>query len=151
MSRDDDNLLARKHLYVLVADGAMARLFEAKTPVKTIAELMDWVNPAGKRKDSDLYTDRSGSNHGGVGGYQSYDRETAENQDDVRFVRELGDYLEKARHKGQFDNLVLIAPPHFLGTLRKHLTKGCLALIAQTVDKDLVRQDSKAIAEHIDL
>lgn len=151
MSRDDDNLMARKHLYVLVADSAMARLFEAKTPVKKVEELMDWVNPAGKRKDSDLYTDRSGSNHGGTGGYQSYDRETAESQDDARFARELGDYLEKARHKGQFNNLVLIAPPKFLGVLRNHLTKECLATVLKSIHKDLVRQDASEIAEHLDL
>lgn len=151
MSKDDENPLAPKRLYILVADSSMARLFQAKTPVKEIEELMDQVNLEGRRKDSELYTDRPGSDHGGVGGYQTYDRETDENPDDARFARDLGKRLEKARHEGAFDGLVLVAPPKFLGVLRHHLSKECLGVVRKSIDKDLVRQDAEVIARHLDL
>jgi len=151
MSRDDANPLAQKHLYVLVADSAMARLFKAKTPVRKIEEILDQPHKAGRQKDSEVYTDRPGSGHGSAGGHQTYDREPAEDPENVRFARELGEHLEKARHEGRFDSLVLIAPPRFLGILRHHLSKECLAVVAQSVDKDLVRQEPEAIVRHIHL
>ena len=151
MVQDSDNPLARKQLYVLVADNSQARLFQATTPVKALDEVMVQPHAEGRQKASERYSDRPGSDHGGVGGYQSYDRETSEDPEEERFARDLSDQLDKARHEGHFDNLVLIAPPKFLGTLRHHLSKDCLAAVIKSIDKDLVRQDPESIARHIDL
>jgi protein required for attachment to host cells len=149
MTRSDEDPLAPKRLYVLVADSAMARFFKAKTPVRSIEEILDHPHREGRQKNSDLYTDRPGSNHGGAGGYQTYDRETDEDPENARFARELGEYLNKARHKGQFDNLILVAPPKFLGVLRNHLSKECLGAVMKSIDKDLVREDAAAITRHL--
>lgn len=151
MVQETANPLEQKHLYVLVADNAMARLFEAKTPVKTLTEIMIQDHQEGRLKDSERYSDRPGSDHGGVGAHQSYDREKAEDPEEERFARDLSDKLDKARHEGRFDNLVLIAPPAFLGTLRHHLSKDCLATVVQSIDKDVVRQEPEAIAKHLNL
>lgn len=151
MAQDSGDPLASKQLYVLVADNAQATVFHATTPVKKLDEIMSREHPAGRLKDSELYSDRPGSDHGGVGGHQSYDREKSEDPEEERFARDLSEQLEKARHEGRFDNLVLIAPPNFLGALRHHLSKDCLAAVVKSIDKDLVRQDHKAIIQHIDL
>lgn len=151
MTKDEENPLTSKRLYILVADSAMARFFKTKTPVRSIEEILDQPHKAGRQKDTEIYTDRPGSNHGGAGGYQSYDRETNENPENVRFARELGEFLNKARHNGEFDSLVLIAPPGFLGVLRNHLSKECLAVVLKSIDKDLVRQDASAIIRHLEL
>ncbi|PPK53119.1 host attachment protein [Marinobacter persicus] len=149
MTRSDEDPLAPKRLYVLVADSAMARFFKAKTPVRSIEEILDHPHREGRQKNSEIYTDRPGSNHGGAGGYQTYDRETDEDPENARFARELGEYLNKARHKGRFDNLILVAPPKFLGVLRNHLSKECLSAVMKTIDKDLVREDAAAITRHL--
>ncbi|MBW0147129.1 host attachment protein [Marinobacter arenosus] len=151
MDQDSEDPLARKQLYVLVADNAQATLFQATTPVKTLDEIMTKEHPAGRLRDSERYSDRPGSDHGGVGGHQSYDREKSDDPEEERFARELSEQLEKARHEGRFDKLVLIAPPNFLGVLRHHLSKDCLAAVVKSIDKDLARQDHKAIIQHIDL
>ena len=151
MTRSDEDPLAPKRLYVLVADSAMARFFKAKTPVRSIEEILDHPHREGRQKNSDLYTDRPGSNHGGAGGYQTYDRETDEAPENARFARELGEYLSKARHKGRFDKLILVAPPKFLGVLRNHLSKECLGAVMKSIDKDLVREDAAAIARHLNV
>ena len=149
MTRRDENPLASKQLYILVADSAMARFFKAKTPIRNLEEIVDHPHKEGRQKASEIYTDRSGSNHGGAGGYQSYDRETDEDPENAKFARELGEYLNKARHEGRFDNLILVAPPKFLGVLRHHLGKECLGTVLKSVDKDLVRQDAEAIIPHL--
>ncbi|MBW4934090.1 host attachment protein [Marinobacter sp. F4206] len=151
MNKDSDDPLARKRLYVLVADNAQARLFQATTPVRALDEVMTREHPAGRLKDSERYSDRPGSDHGGVGGHQSYDREKSDDPEEERFARDLSEQLEKARHEGRFEKLVLVAPPNFLGALRHHLSKDCLTAVVKSIDKDLVRQDPEAIIQHLGL
>lgn len=151
MKQDNDDPLARKQLYVLVADNSRARLFQALTPVKALEEILTKEHAEGRQKPSERYSDRPGSDHGGVGGYQSYDREPANDPEEQRFAQELSETLDKARHAGRFDNLVLVAPPSFLGALRQHLTKDCLAAVMKSIDKDLVHQEPESIIQHLDL
>lgn len=151
MNQDADKPLAQETLYVLVADSSRARLFQAVTPVKALNEVVTKEHEKGREKDSERYSDRPGSDHGGVGGYQSYDREPSEDSEEQRFAAQLSEQLEKARHEGHFDNLVLIAPPEFLGVLRHQLSKDCMAAVVKSIDKDLVRQETDSIIEHLDL
>ena len=44
---------------------------------------------------------------------------------------------------------MLVAPPHFLGELRQHLSKECQHVLGKTVNKDLLRADSKEIIAHL--
>jgi protein required for attachment to host cells len=53
------------------------------------------------------------------------------------FSRRIGDYLEKARTDHRFHQLVLVAPPKFLGLLRKELGKEVGKLVADELPKDL--------------
>jgi hypothetical protein len=49
----------------------------------------------------------------------------------------VGRYLDKARIAQRFDRLVLVAPPKFLGALRKELHKEVEKLVADELPKDL--------------
>jgi len=60
-----------------------------------------------------------------------------------RFAHELSELIDAARHRAQFERLVLVAPPHFLGVLRGLLSSDATAHVTAAVDKDLV-----AIAPH---
>jgi len=53
------------------------------------------------------------------------------------FAREVGRYLDRARLDHRFDQLVLVAPPKFLGVLRKELDKEVEKLVADELPKDL--------------
>lgn len=144
------NVLIRKRLYILVADNAQARLLKATTPVRELEEIGTFEHEAGRRKDSELYTDRPGGNHANSSAYHTYARER-EDPDEERFARKLAEVLGKARHAGKFDGLVLIAAPHFLGTLRRYLGKECQEAVLASVDKDLVHRNDEAIIQQINL
>src|SRR5688572_5236833 len=53
------------------------------------------------------------------------------------FAKRLGDYLDKARTEHRYDELVLVAPPKFLGMMRKSLGREVEKLVADQVPKDL--------------
>ena len=56
-----------------------------------------------------------------------------------RFAREISDRLYKFAHQGRFQSLVLVAPPHVLGDLRKELHQEVSSRIIAEVAKDLTK------------
>ena len=52
-------------------------------------------------------------------------------------ARRVGDYLEKARTDHRYEALVVIAPPNFIGALRKEMGKEVEKLVAGEASKDL--------------
>jgi protein required for attachment to host cells len=53
------------------------------------------------------------------------------------FASQLATRLEQGRNARSFRELVLIAPPQFLGTLRRALDTTTASLVRGTLDKDL--------------
>lgn len=61
------------------------------------------------------------------------------------FAKRLGDYLDKARTSHRYDRLHLIAPPKFLGQLRKELGKEVGKLVVEELPKDLSWLDAREL------
>lgn len=137
-----------KHLYILVADSGRAKVFKAETPLDSLEMVFDQVNFQGRQKTSEIYSDRAGSQRSGSGGYHSFagERETHE---ETRFSRDLCRFLCEEHRAGKYSELVLIAPPHFLGELRKQLEKECGNVPLQTIAKDLVKQSERDIIDSV--
>ncbi len=54
-------------------------------------------------------------------------------------VQAIADWLDEAAQKDSFDRLILVAPPHTLGALRKVLSKPVNMRIAAEINKDLTK------------
>ena len=55
----------------------------------------------------------------------------------TEFAREVAQKLYAAAHAGKFDNLVVVAPPHVLGDLRKNWHTEVSGRVIAEVDKTL--------------
>ena len=117
-------------IWVLVADSARARLLEADGPRGALTELKSLVHPEARLRNQDLDTDTPGTT---VPHADSH-AHAAE-----VFARELGDTLNEGWKDGQFDRLVLAAPPRFLGLLREVLPDGVLGCVGNEVNRDLLQ------------
>jgi protein required for attachment to host cells len=125
--------------WIIAADESRARVLQVTGRDQRLAEIDDLVNPAGRAQDRELQTDAEPRFSGRPGGGPASDREAqgaVEHSVGV-FARELGRYLDKARMEQRYDQLVLIAPPKFLGALRKELHKEVEKLVADELPKDL--------------
>lgn len=131
--------------WILVAHQAGARVFENQGPGKGLDLLEDIEHPDGRARDGEIDTDRPG-------------RSFRKNSDDPRraamsrsegphdraiagFARELAERLQKGRMENQYERLVLVAPPRFLGLLRSSLDGPTEQLVIGSIDKDLARAD----------
>ena len=63
------------------------------------------------------------------------------------FAREVAGLVNKAN--GQFEKLIMIAPPKILGELRKNLDNHVTAKVEREVAKDLTKAPLKEIADSL--
>lgn len=113
-----------KNYYILVADSDAAKLYSAQDALLTGMTLVEESRSHGTGGD---HSHHSGSDP---------------------FARNLGQLLHNHHHAGKFTDLMIAAPPHFLGEVRKHLSKDCEHALGKSVHKNLVHSDVKSIIDH---
>ncbi len=125
-------------LWIVVADRTRARIM-AHEPMQSgqLTEVDDLVWPASHLKASEAQSDRAGrfSSMGGqrelLEPHTDYRHKTAED-----FAACIVDYLEHARTTHGIRRLMLVAPPLFLGDLRKKLTSQLRDMVERAIDKE---------------
>src|SRR5579885_3335077 len=128
-----------KTIWILVADGAHARVFER---VGATAGLRLAANGAFEHKverTHEMGSERPGRAVESVGGarHAVEPRVDWSEQEKQRFAARLAAHLEERAQREGFDRLVLVAPPRFLGALRAELGAHARARLAGRLDKDL--------------
>jgi protein required for attachment to host cells len=124
--------------WIVAADASRARFLQVAGRERLV-EVEDMLNPEGRLHNREINTDAAGRFHGQdrPGGHSSDDENrTAEHYGEL-FAKRVGDYLDKARAEHRYDELVLVAPPKFLGMIRKKLGKEVEKLVSEEVPKDL--------------
>lgn len=113
-----------KRSWLVVADSSRARIFSflEKHGDWDLEEEID--HPAARTHTSDLVTDQQGrakqSGHGGYAPAKSNEVD-AHAQEEVKFARRLANRLTHGFDDHAYASLGMVAPPHFLGLLRKTL------------------------------
>lgn len=125
--------------WIIAADSSRARILQVTDRKQPLAEVEDLLNPEGRAHDRELISDAHPrlSRHGGGGPASDREETSATEHATELFAKRVGDYLESARTAHRYDRLHLIAPPKFLGQLRKELGKEVQKLVAAELPKDL--------------
>lgn len=139
-----------KPTYIVVADSAEARIYSADEKLETLSLVQEYSNPEGRKQRADMDSDRPGVHRNDSGGSHGLggDRDSHKHQSE-EFARQLAKRLGKSRTAEDFAQLMLVAPPHFLGKLRQHLDVECAKSVVRTVNKDLVRADDADLLAHL--
>lgn len=136
--------------WIVVAEGSRARVLSARNAVQPLVEILDFEFPEGRLRDQDIHTDRPGSTreitHGGRSAMEPRD---IREQQHSAFARLIADALERARNTGDYQRLMLVAPPAFLGALRSALSSPLQKLVDKTVQKNLVDEDEATIRDYV--
>ncbi len=131
-------------IWVLAADASRARFFTADKPAGALNEVETLSNPEGRLHEGDLVSDRGG--RGINGAPHSYNNgNQAKDEAANRFAAEVCSHLERGRNSRAFDKLYIMAPPHFLGLLRKHQSAALRGLVTDEVASDLTTQAPERI------
>lgn len=144
---------AKKSTWILVADRARARIFEL-APRDNGAELVeigDFVNPEGRGSERDQVTERRPRTHESVGAtrHAIEPHTSLHDKSANRFAHELSERLEQGHVAHRYERLVLVALPHFLGTLRATLSPRVTECIAAEVPHELTTKSLAEIRGHL--
>jgi protein required for attachment to host cells len=121
--------------WIVAADSSRARVLQVADRERLV-EIESLLNPDGRLQDRELTTDANPRLHG-PGGQSAREEPSAVEHTVEMFSKRIGDYLEKARTDHRYDRLYLVAPPKFLGMMRKELGKEVEKLVLEEVPKDL--------------
>ena len=139
-------------VWVLVCDAAKARLFELRHGDPSWHAVETVVHEESRSKASELVSDHSGSRSSEGGSVHHNALVPGSSPKDVekdRFAHSLATTLDRAMRSARFQKWVLVAPPHFVGLMKKELTSELAKHLMATVDKDLSHLHVHALAERL--
>lgn len=138
-----------KPIYLLVADRGKARIFSTDSKMQVLDVVLDEENPAGRKIRAETESDRPGRTSNSTGHLHALGNEySSERHEDERFAKYLCHILVKEHGEKKFRELMIAAPPHFLGELRQSLDPECQKALSATIDKDLLRASDAEIGAH---
>lgn len=137
--------------WILAAESSRAKLYSSTSKVAPFVEVETMVHPESRMHEGDLVSDRNGNDGGSFGqGPHAYDNKTsAHKHEHIVFAKQIAERLEQGRTHGEFESLVLVAPPAFLGMLREHLSKPLMAMVSRQIHKNLVQQSPDMLREQV--
>ena len=139
--------------WILVAHDAGARVYENRGPGKGLRLLETVDYPLGRQRDRDIDADRPGRsfqrNAGDVRRSAMSRSEGPHERAVSDFARALAGQLQHARTSGQYDRLVLVAPPKFLGLMRSSLDAPTARCVVGSLAKDLAASDEAELVKQL--
>lgn len=137
--------------WILVADGARARIFEQNGQGKGLEPALSFDFAASHAPSSDFGADKPGKGQGGGGtaGHAKPSKVDWHTFEKHLFAKDLAKALDGALGTALFDDLVLVAPPKALGELRLALGDGVKARVSGEVGKDLTHVPVHELGGHL--
>ena len=148
------NQTHQKITWAAVADGGKALILvndgTDATPSMTVLSKSEIENPPTREQGEG----EAGRRAGGGPGRASDQRSAMEATDwhefeEAHFVDELAGRLNRAATRGQFNRLIIAAPPKVLGQLRPALSAQAAACVVAEIGNDLTGHPVDEIAKHI--
>lgn len=109
------------------------------------------LHPASRLRERNIGSDRQGRTFDsrGQGRHAKEGDVSIKKQEAINFSKEIAGHLDSECNKNQFEKLILIAPPEFLGLLRKDLANTTKQRITREIGKDLTRRNETHIRQEV--
>lgn len=142
--------MKKTRLWYVIADGGRAR-FVARDDNGAFRTMASFVSTDLHGRSRDLGLDRPAR----VKESASPARHAIEPRRDLHaaakedFIKVVAEQIEAEHDRGQFDRLMLVAPPGILTELKKALSKPVAKLVASDLQKDLTKVPDHDLDGHL--
>lgn len=142
--------MKKAKLWYVIADGGRARFVE-RDDNGALRTISSFVSTDLHKRASDLGRDRPAR----VMESATPGRSAVEPRRDLKeaakedFVKLVAEQLAAEHGRGQFDKLMLVAPPGVLTELKEKLSKPIAKLVVDTLQKDLTKVPDHDLTEHL--
>jgi len=136
---------------IVVADQAEAIFYDSSSLQARPKEVARISDPAARLHDRDFSSDRPGRVRESVGGARHAvgGENDPRQQEAVRFARRIARRLDDARRRDEFEELIVVAGPPFLGLVRSEMSRPTRERVVHEVRKDLVHGPVEALYRHL--
>ena len=141
--------MKNRKTWILVADGAGARIVENNGPGKGLEPALNYEFAASHAPTRDIGSDKPGRGKGGGSHHVMDPKVNWHNFEKHLFAGAMAEVLEKADNNHVFDALVIVAPPEIMGELRKKLNPNVKSKITAELGKDLTHLSLHDLGEHL--
>ena len=136
--------------WILIANTSFAKLYSNQGPQKGLELIKEYDHPESREKGSDLVSDRPGHNQGHGNGHGSFVQATDPKQREAeRFALELAREMDHGRTSNQFQRLILVVSPSFMGILKGRLPSHVMDMVSNSIEKDYTKTPEKELKEHL--
>jgi protein required for attachment to host cells len=139
-----------KLAWILVADSARARLFTVDTLSSPLLEINDFSHTEARLHDREITSDLPGKIKSTGAGGHAFEQPTDPKKHEIdNFAQTIARYLETAHNANRFEQLLIVAPPGFLGSLRNHLPEQIKKLVSFELDKEITLLSPSEIRQYL--
>jgi len=142
-----------KKIWLLVADASRASVLACGPKLDEPQVARTFEHPEGRLRDTELASDDRGRtrprDRNATAGSAIPHSTTPHEVAAEKFSRELAGFVHKAHADGQYDELILVAPPAFLGLLRHALDDSVLAAVRDSVAKDYTADTPEIVVQRV--
>lgn len=137
----------RSAKWVVVANSSQARIF-SHDGLKGLKEIQTFVHPVSRLRKEEICSDRCGCANDGINkSHSSWEPEVPlKKRERSMFAKQLAEYLDSARLRGEFTHLYLAASPAFLGDVRAEMNSDLTKCLEEEVGKDITHKTTKEIS-----
>ena len=137
--------------YVLIADGARARILENNGPDNHLIAVEGLMFTGEHGATRDLVSDREGRSFSSQGSGRSAIEARSDPHRELKagFARQLADVLARELAADRFHRLVIVAAPATLGDLRAAISDKVRTTVIGEVAHDLTKTPNAEVAKHL--
>lgn len=138
--------------WIVIADGARARFYAADDINASWRLLRTLAHAESREKNVELTPTEPGralKSKGGVRHSSFQPRTEPHEVEERRFAQEVAAALAHADRAREYDKLVLVAPPRFLGLLREELPDRAARRAEASLDRDYMPLDDVEARERV--
>lgn len=125
--------------WIVVVNRVEAKVFEYANKKDSEVEFVTKLeNPRGRLKAQEINADKPGIFSSLLShGTRLVKPQSPTERIAQEFAKKVSHFLEESRQNHNFDDLVLIADPAFLGKMRSHFSRDLRQVISREIPKDL--------------
>lgn len=138
--------------WILIADGARARVLESTGKGKKLEEVVGLVQANDLPPSRDLADDRQGRSFDSVGSHRHAMERRSDPHRELkrRFAEHVAGLIDEKVQAGAFERLVVVAPAVTMGDLRPAFSKRVADLVTAEIVSDLTKVPDSEIASHLE-
>ncbi|WP_308910496.1 host attachment protein [Pseudokordiimonas caeni] len=140
-----------KREWIVLADAAHAKIYTRHYVDGALQQLWVMEHPEARAHQSEMGTDRPGHGHGSASHhrYAYEDHANFPEQESEHFLRSIASEVNRAAKHDEMDNIILIALPKTMATIKSEFNRHTLAKISGEYAKNLIGLPKEALDERI--